>query len=286
MSLYIIFLITTTLGFLTVNKIFTKKLANLKHPIAITYLANIISATILLPFAYFSYRTTSFDFSFKDHYIVFLGGLIWAFAGIFSTLSVKKADVSLREPIITTRIIWVSIFGVVFLGEHLSFVKVAAILLIFIGIIVATVRIKNIKESFGHGSSWALLSALLTSVAVFVDKLGSAIIGTVVYTFFVYFIPAIIQTPLLFKIKEACRDIIKNHLWHILAISVTQSVFFYTQIKLYSLLPVSTIYPILQFSSILTILAAIVFLHERSNIRNRIIGTIIAGIGVIMFKLL
>lgn len=286
MSIYIIFLIITTLVLLTVNKIFTKKLANIKNTLAITYLANVFSFLFLLPVILFSFNSSTASTNFNNFYIVIIGGVIWTFAGIFSTISAKKADVSLREPIITTRIIWVSLLGVFFLGEHVTLNKALSILLIFIGVVIATLKNKKFREIFDNGGSWVFLSAILTSVAVFVDKIASSNIGTLLYAFFIFLIPAIIQSVLLPKIKHHCSDILKNHLFQIVIISGTQSIFYYTQLKLYSLLPISTIYPILQFSSILVILAAMVFLHERTNIKHRLIGTFVAGVGVVLSKVM
>lgn len=284
MSIYIIFLILVTLVLLTINKIVTKKLANVRNALAITYLANILSFLFLLPVVLLSLNSGTNQTNFDNFYFVIIGGTIWTFAGIFSTISVKKADVSLREPIITTRILWVSLLGIFFLGEHITLNKSLAIILIFTGILVATLKNKKIKDVFDNGGSWVFLSAILTSVAVFVDKIASANIGTLMYTFFIFLIPAIIQSFLLPKIKNDCVEVLKNHLVQIITISGTQAIFFYTQFKLYSLLPISTIYPILQFSSILVILAAMIFLNERTNIKNRLLGTFIASVGVVLFK--
>jgi drug/metabolite transporter (DMT)-like permease len=57
---------------------------------------------------------------------------------------------------------------------------------------------------------------------------------------------------------------------------------FYGGIKVYSLLPISIAYPVLQFGSILTVISAIIFLGEKNNLKNRIIGSIIATAGVIL----
>jgi drug/metabolite transporter (DMT)-like permease len=285
MNFQIISLVATTLVLLTINKIVTKKLATTKNTLAVTYLANILSTLFLLPATLLYATQPSTGAPHTTYYLILAGGIIWTIAGVFSTHSVKKADVSLREPIIATRILWVSVFGVVFLGEHITLHKTLATLLIFGGVLLATVRNRNIAELFSNGGSWAFLSAILTSIAVFIDKVASAQTETLLYTFFIFLIPSLLQSIALHKIWRDCVDIVKNHLLSIVTIAGTQAVFLYTQFKLYSLLPISTIYPILQFSSVLVILSAIIFLHERTNIRNRLLGTCIAGIGVVLFKL-
>lgn len=284
MENHILLFIIFTLTVFVLNKLYAKITVKNVDPVALTILGNLFAAIIFLPFVYGD--ILNFKFNIDQVLIIFFGGLCWTVTGLVSNISVKKADVSLREPMLALRVIVVSILAFLFLKEVFDIQKILFIFLIFIGVFISGWRGGKNFDFHGEGSKWVFLSILTMSFSVFFDKLGATKVGVEFYTWCMYFIPFVVQSVKIPSLTKEIKDILTNHRFNFLVLSVSMALTYWSQIKLYSLLPISIAYPIIQFGSVLTILAAIVFLGERDNLARRLFGAAIAIMGVILFKIL
>lgn len=279
----ILLFITFTLVIFVINKIYAKITVQNVDPVALTILNNLFAVVVFLPFVYKD--VISFDFDTSKLLIIILGGLCWTVTGLVSNISIKKVDVSFREPMLALRVIVVSLLAFIFLGELFDLNKVLFISLIFFGVFISGWRGGKKFDFHGEGSRWVLFSIITMSLSVFFDKLGASKVGVELYTWCMYLIPLIIQSYKAPQLKKEMKEILTTHLLNFLILSVTLVLGYWSQIKLYSLLPISVAYPVIQFGSVLTIIAAIVFLGERTNLKMRLTGSFIAILGVILFKL-
>jgi uncharacterized membrane protein len=279
-SLYTFFVLIVVLAFTVASKIYQKIAVHKVNPVAFSILSNIFAALFLLPFVY--NNLISYNPTLKGILIIFIGSVIWSFVGVISKLSIQKSDVSLREPILSLRIILIALLGVIFLNEQINIFDSIGILLIFLGILFSNWHGK--KFDFGtEGFRWAMISVVTMSLAVFVDKIGSDIVGAEVYAFYIFLFSGLFRLFTAYKYKAEIIHIFTKES-KIFFLNVFLLAYgFYGGIKVYSLLPISIAYPVLQFGSVLIVLSAIIFLGEKNNLRNRIIGSVVATLGVILF---
>ncbi len=279
----IFFFSTLVLVSFVLNKLYAKITVKNVDPIALTILTNVFALFVFLPFVFKD--LISVNLNLQQLGIIILGGLCWTVTGMVSTISVKKSDVSLREPMLALRVIFVSILAFLFLGEVFTIHKLLFTALIFSGVFLAGYRPGKGFDFQTDGTKWVIFSVLTMSISVFVDKLGSTKVGVELYTWCMYFIPFLIHSFKIPKYKNEIKDILQNHRLNFVVLSLTMILTYWSQIKLYSMLPISIAYPIIQFGSILTILAAIIFLGEKENLKMRIAGSLVATVGVLLIKL-
>ncbi|RMF56013.1 hypothetical protein D6745_00550 [Candidatus Woesearchaeota archaeon] len=72
--------------------------------------------------------------SWLTNYKLIIGLFLYGIATVLFVYTLKFGEVSLLYPIIATSYIWVSIFAVLFLGEHMSIYKWLGILMIISGV--------------------------------------------------------------------------------------------------------------------------------------------------------
>ena len=273
-----------TLVVFVINKLYAKITVKNVDPIALTILGNLFAAIVFIPFVYKD--IIGFNFGYEQLIIIIFGGFCWTITGLVSNISVKNADLSLREPMLALRVIGVSLLAFFFLGEVFNLQKILFTALIFFGVFIAGWRGGKNFDFQTSGSKWILFSIITMSFSVFFDKLGSNKVGVELYTWCMYFIPFVLQSVKAPKLMPEIKDILTNHRVNFIILSTSMVLTYWSQIKLYSLLPLSIAYPIVQFGSILTILSAIIFLGERDNLQMRVLGSVIAVLGVVLFKVL
>ena len=280
LTLFIIF----TLFVYVLNKLYAKITVKNVDPIALTILGNLFAAIVFLPFVYKD--ILNFNFDIYQILIIIFGGLCWTVTGLVSNISVKKADVSLREPMLALRVIIVSLLAYLFLQEVFDTQKIIFTFMIFLGVFIAGWRGGKNFDFHSEGSKWVFLSIITMAFSVFFDKLGATQVGVEFYTWCMYFIPFVLQSVKIPSLQKEIKEILTNHRFNFIILSSSMALTYWSQIKLYSLLPISVAYQIIQFGSILTILAAVIFLGERDNLNRRLLGSAIAILGVILFKLI
>ncbi|MEM7013715.1 MAG: EamA family transporter, partial [Verrucomicrobiota bacterium] len=92
----------------------------------------------------------------------FVMSVIFYYAGWLTVLAIRRGDVSLVTPLMGTKVVFVALGCVVFLGEQLPWLLVAAALLTAIGIF--TLGIPDMKRAgaqFGPATFLALLSVAM-----------------------------------------------------------------------------------------------------------------------------
>lgn len=196
----------------------------------------------------------------------------------------KYIDVSTSSIIFRLNTV-ISVFtSFLFLRESITPNKIIATLLILFGTYLVTV--KNLNLKFNRGFVYILVATLAIGLVRPVDKTASAFFSPAFYTVIVYAGPAFLMLffPKLIKIKELVTEInLGRYLIPLLGlINVLE---YYFMIKAFSLADASLVVPIVSLSTVLTVMAGIIFLGERDNIAKKIIAGILAFIGLLLIKM-
>ncbi|MEK7570936.1 MAG: DMT family transporter [Patescibacteria group bacterium] len=179
------------------------------------------------------------------------------------------------------RMIWVPILAFIFINERLFLLDYLGILIVFLGISITTAPKKLV---FDKGARYANLFAIFTAANVIFIKLllpiasdfviiaAMSLPGTFLYPFLMRNAKQRIFTS--FRTKFPLKVLA-------IAISIVAMFFLTTALRLGDASKVNAIY---QGMMILSVLAGIIFLHERKDIARKLIGTTITVIGVVLIS--
>lgn len=107
----------------------------------------------------------------------------------FQLRALSVGLVGVIAPVTSFRIVIMSIVGFLFLGESIDITKCIMIALVVLGIIVATVDIKKIRESdifaWSSGVPYALTAALIWGLTLPFFQIPSMVLGSLLYAFIV-----------------------------------------------------------------------------------------------------
>ena len=221
-----------------------------------------------------------------------LGGLIpnilvmtlfYCVGNIFTFNAFKLAEASEVSIIFATSAVWSALSAVALLGERLSYIKILGILLVLSGVIL--INLKKSRWHINRGHLFALLGAMLFGLAFTND---AYIIGrykdVASYMVLAFALPAI--TSLLFKpsaissvkyfleIKIFGKMLLCGVFYALSAITI------FTAYKIGG--QAAIISSVQQTSLIFTVLMSYLFLGEKDNMRNKLIGMGLAFVGVVL----
>jgi len=108
------------------------------------YLAFIICfmAVNMIIYMLLTKRTDFIAGGFGDWKVTLLGGIALLFSFLFFRLALAKIDVSVAVPLRQVSIVFAILFGVLFLKEKFRKEKIAAVIVIFIGILLINIGLK------------------------------------------------------------------------------------------------------------------------------------------------
>ncbi|MDP2860918.1 MAG: DMT family transporter [bacterium] len=210
--------------------------------------------------------------------IIILGTL----APLFTFRAFQLIDTAEVGILLSSQRLWTVLAALIFLGETLTISKTFGIILILIG--VAIISWKKHKIKIGKGEFYAILSAFLYGIfyvnAFYILQHMDAISFEVYASLLPAFSLLLIQPGTIKKIrfyfvpKNAARILIAV----ILDIIATVSLYIAYQLGRNA----SQIAPLSATPIIFTTILAAIFLNERENLKNKIIGAIVVIAGAIL----
>lgn len=230
----------------------------------------------------------SIEFTPRLIWLLILGIALWTTFSLLNLLSIKKSEVSMREPINQSKVIIVGIVGAFIIGESLKISSILGIIVIFIGLLVC---LFDPKKKFGSikdpGVQVILLSSLIGAGTSIVDKAALEHVPTLLYSMIMYGVPLIlILSAINRKRYEELKVVLKTPALR--TVSLISAFLALTSIlttwMAYSYLELHVAYPLLQLANIITVIIAIIVLHERTNIVQKIVGSVITVIGTVLVK--
>jgi drug/metabolite transporter (DMT)-like permease len=264
------------------SNVLDRYVAKETSPYAFALLTQFLAALLFLPAALNAFVLPS---SAQGWIALGISTIIWTMFSVTAYISRKKAEVSIKDPLSKSKFVWALLFAVIFLGEPFTIGKFVGTLIIFVGM---TVLVIHPERKWGRitdpGVLWALFSAFLAASAAVADKYALGFMQPEVYGFLVYLLPGIVLIPWIPKKMPEIKHLFKARgISAVCAVLVATGVY-YLILKLYTLADVSLIYPLLQTSTILSVLCGIFFLGEREHKWQKIAAAIIVVIGAIVLK--
>ncbi len=277
----ILILISITILLSVITKILHKYVLKETNPYAYALITQIISGIIFIPFVLLS--KFSFPNSPKAWIILLVAGILWALVALTIFISYKDTEVSIRDPLSQTRLIWALVLGILFLKESVTSLRVIGTIVIFFGI---SLLLWHPERKFGRlsdpGIRWTFIAAILSALVAIADKFALRYFDVAIYGLLVYIIPSIV---LLFFIKKRTQHVTnlfkKRGFYVILGITFSALTYYFT-LRTFAVADVTLVYPLLQLGILLTVISGIIFLKEREHLWQKIISAILVLIGTII----
>lgn len=274
--------ITLALVFGVITKLANRHVLKSHGSYGFAFFFNFGSALLFLPFAL---KDLSFPHGQTPYISLGIACLLWTLQALFSFISYKNTEVSLREPVGQSRLIWVMLFGFFVLGEPFRLSTMLGTILIFLGISVA---LFHPERKFGDwknlGVRWTFLAALFSSLVAIADKFSLSYFNPVLYAFFVYLIPALLLFVFGAKRHGEITAVIKTHLPSATIATISGALGYYFTLKTFTVLDITIAFPLLQLISLFAVVGGMWVLKEKENFTLRIVGTAITIVGVILLK--
>ncbi len=253
-----------------------------KDPIAFAFLFELLQIILILPVLPFDFKAT---FEAIPMLLLFLTGMIEILTMILFVNMHKYVEVSISSIIMRLRTVWVVLLAYLFLGERLTVNGVMGTILVLAGLSVVSLQKFNKKAiSSSKALIFPFLFSLTTAIETTLMK-NAAKNFSASWVLIVVMLPSVIILPMISRglIKKARKFFKAKSSWVFLA-SFLGTVGFYTFQQSLHFGDVSRIMPIYQSLSILTVFGGIFLLKERKRIWQKILGGILAVIGVILVK--
>lgn len=260
--------------------------------LAYAFTRQAISALLIIPVLFFDWQVPTSKVLFV---YLFLVGVWDTLSTFLITESLRHLEVSLRTIIYQSRIIWLIILGNLLLGEVLNWQKFLGGVLVFAGVVLATWRrervgqLKLLWERLRNGQSTekergiliTLAAAFSTSFQLMAMRyllnffssavmiLGLAGTSSLVFALIMGNLKArVLRLPRLSFLNGALG--MMGGLFFFLATAMTE---------------VTKTVPIANAFAVLTVVFGIVFLRERESWLRKILGSLLAVVGVILVKI-
>ena len=215
--------------------------------------------------------------------------VLWTIASAINYVGIREAPISVRESLVQSRMIFIPIIAVFFLGEHFSLLDAFGTVLVIAGILTASYRHSvGFRHADTKGAEYVLVASVLIAIAASCDKYFSSRIDAAYYAFFLYFGGFLLQ--LLFLNRERCNELItffhhKRTALITLAGVFLGGFFYLGQLWLYKHVDLHIAYPIIQLPSAFALVLAIIFFNERERMWLKITGFCIAALGAIVLRI-
>jgi transporter family protein len=253
-------------------------------PIAFAIYFQLLAGLVALPFAIFAVHTPQFNLVIIGMLIA--NSMLYAFVNILGFLALKAIELSQSAILSSVSSLWILIGGVLFFNETINFKKVLGILLIILGIIVVFFHKKRMQP-FSLPHIFILLSTIFIAIGGLLDKYLIDYFEISSYQFITYFLQAIFTALLVPQVIKDIQPLIKFNMHNLMIIVaaciINLGVFSYF-FALKQGGEISNISPILQTSTIITIILSSLLLKERDNLLKKILAAAIIFIGLIFLK--
>lgn len=254
-----------------------------KNPRALSIAFNLVSSVMALILILLTgaYKNLSLP-NQTDAWIYFAVAAF--FYGIFERLrflATKMLDASIYSIIGNTTVIIAFTISLFLYKETLTLSKLAGSFLILLSLLMVIERKKSMI-SF-KGFLVGLTASVAAGIAMALDKKGATFFNPEIYNLLLWVAPLIILYVPSIKFSEI-KDQFKIFSWKIYLLSFFNFVGFYLGLKAFILADATKVIPVMQLSTLMTVIAGIFFLKEKNNIFKKIIAGVIAAVGVFLLR--
>ncbi|MGE5474710.1 MAG: EamA family transporter [Ignavibacteriales bacterium] len=218
--------------------------------------------------------------------LLILMAFLCACANLLYYFALKSTEISQASILTSTSALWLLFGGLIFFGENLTIYKTSGVLLVVFGVFVIYYNKSSLK-GFGIAQVFLLLSAVLSGFTGILDKHLIESLPVSTYQVLSYLLQAVITAVLVPDSIKTIGSFFKSKKTNLIIIcsAVLLNIgtyCYFSSLKIGG--EISKINPILQASTILTIILGLIFFNEKQNLLKKIIGASIILIGVIFIK--
>lgn len=270
------------------NRLYSKYTLNNIEAYSVTIISNAVCAIVLLPVVL--YLNKGFvSFSSYEWYLVILLGILWTVGAWVMNASIALNDFSFKEIIRQTRVLMVVFGGVFLLGETLTAYDSIGIALIILSVFVISYKKFTWREHISSKPlvmAWA--SAFLVAAITLLEKtlLSTTTVGVFEYALFAFGIPALLLSLLMNSARVVLvQKIFSDHKKELTIFSALMLIVYCATIATYKYLPVSIAYPIIQSSTVISVVIGTWIFEKNHHAGRKIFAAAIAIVGVIIIQL-
>ena len=250
------------------------------NPRASALLFNSVAAiySILIFLLSGSYKSFSFQKGVDAYIFLLIASFCYGMFERERFVAAKYLDASVFTTVSNLSVL-VAFIGSLFLySESLTFDKIVGGTLIIVALLIISIENKE-KTISKKGLLIAVGISIMLGLGWMLDKLGTSYFEPSLYNIFLWTIPILfIWFP---RIKTSDLKIeIKNSFWKIAILSGLNVAGYLMQLNALQLTEATKVIPIVQTSSILTVVLGIFVLKEKNNMVKKIIAGLMAIIGV------
>lgn len=250
-----------------------------KYPRAMAILFNGIAALIALFIftATGSFKNISLPSNPEAWIALFIASFCYAMFERGRFVAAKLLDASMLTTITNISVL-VAFLGALFLySETLTIHKLLGGILIIGALFLVSIN-KQAKKSSKKGVIIAVVISVMLGLGWMLDKLGTQFFNANTYNIFIWTVPIIFVYLPYIKLSEI-RSELKIASWKIFLLSGLNVIGYLMQLKALETAEATRVIPIVQTSTLFTILMGIILLKEREHIPRKIIAGLMAIIG-------
>lgn len=207
--------------------------------------------------------------------------LLYGFANVFVFKSLQRIEASQFTVLFTSRAIWTVIAATIFLHEVFLGLQIVGMLLILLAVFIVTYTRKFI---FNRGTLYALLAGLLFGLAFTNDAYLIRHFDVLSYESISFLLPTLGMFLIYPRTVTKMRELmLPGVFWKLTIFAIlwgTASVTIFFAYKIGS--NAAQLATIAQTATIITVILSLVLLHERSNLSKKLLGALLAFLGVIL----
>lgn len=222
-----------------------------------------------------------FDFKLQfnlNNFLILLAVGLSEFISVYLYMKMHQYyHLSISTIISRTRLVWIPVIALIFLGERLTNLEYLGIFLLFAGLSIVVAPNKLFVDK---GAIYANLAAFVIAINTIFQKQATPF-ASISLIMVAMSLPSVILFPIF--MKNAKKRLINTQqlFLKILAVlaNVFSSILFLMALKLGDVSKANAVY---QSMMILGVIAGIIFLNERKDIFKKLLGSIVTIIGVIL----
>lgn len=165
--------------------------------------------------------------------------------------------------------------------ETLTASKLIGSTLILLSVLLVS-EIKKTKIS-SRGLFLGIVTSIYLGVAMSLDKKGAIFFNPETYNVLLWVVPFIVLYFPGIKVNEIKAEF-KQFSWKIILLAFFNFIGFYWGLKAFMLADATKVIPVIQTTTLMTVMAGVLFLNERSNLLKKILAGVIAVIGVFLLR--
>lgn len=275
--------LTSAVGFACLNLLSRTVSLKSKNPRVLSIAFNLVAIlmTLIIFISSSGYKNFSLPNGFFPYFYLFLACL---FFGLYERLRfyvAQSMEASLLSIINNSSVVVAFTIALFIYNEQLTINKILGFLLIMISLFL--ISIKKVKKIDWKPIGLALLANVFLGIGWALDKKGIYYFNSITYNVLAWLLPFIVICFPYVKFSDIKKEI-KISSWKIILLSFINVAAYFVNLKAQTLAEATKVIPIVQTSTIITVIFGVLLLKERTNLFKKILAGIIAVIGVFLLR--